>query len=572
MITRERYLQLIEVCNDARPLYMQGANTGISDELYDSYIADIREYEEKNPIELNSPTQSVNPNLEDGDVVHLIPMLSLTDVFTTESAQDFVLTHSSRTALICEYKLDGLSLQLVYRDGTLVSAATRGDGKIGVECLESVQYIDDIPKSIEYEGRLIVHGEVFMKKSKFTEYCKRYGSQANPRNTAVGILKRKREHNRSMYLSFLAFNLDNSNEIETNGFPESFHCLDTHERCMNLVSYFNIPVVSQWSTRSSSGIEDLIRDTSAERDSLDYPIDGLVLKVDSISYREELGDNGVVPKWAVAYKFPAKEIETELLSVDWQVGSTGTLTPVANLAPARVMGSTVTKATLHNRNRIKDLDLNIGDLVVIYKAGDIIPAIKSARHTEKSHPISIPTECPSCKSVLEDYVCKNIQCREKLLARLNTWADKKIGNFKGVSDSIITGLFNKGKIRIPSDFYKVKPIDVLTLPGSGRARMNTFMQRVAESKTAMTFSQVLVGLGVNDLAQSGAAKVEQYIKTAYPNSTFADAIDVFCELTSENFQSILGPVKGESIYQQLKDPFIQEVILGVRGVFASRVL
>jgi DNA ligase (NAD+) len=567
MITEERYHELVGVCNNARILYMQGAYTGVSDELYDSYMMDIRDYEKYHHADPNSPTQSVNPNLGDGDVKHPYAMLSLLDVFTKEDAYAFMQKFTgAKTDYTLEYKLDGLSVQLIYRDGKLVSASTRGDGLVGVECLESARYIDSIPKTIEPKCEVVVRGEVFMRKSRFEDYCKKYGKQANPRNTAVGIFKRKSEIERAAFLSFKAFNLENYAQISEEGGWE-YHTL-----CLEALAHWGFDIVTYWIIDDKDCLYNVIDEVYENREEDDVPIDGMVLKVNLKTLQETLGDNGRIPHWAVAYKFPAKEQETKLRAIEWNVGATGDITPVGILDPVLVMGSTISRATLHNLQRVKDLDVQVGDMVVVYKAGDIIPAIKSARHTEDSVPTEFPKSCPACGAELVGDRCLNIQCKQKILARLEGWMDKKVANFKGVGTSIVTALFERGKLDTPADFYKIKPIEIMTLPGSGRAKMNTFMQRVAESKTAMSLTQVLVGLGINDLAQAGATKVEQYMRQYYPGNTFQSVLNGFLSMSCTAIQSILGKAKGESVYKQLQEPYIQEVVKSIGEVFADRTL
>ena len=578
MITEERYHELIGVCNNARILYMQGAYTGVSDELYDSYMADIRDYEKYHRTDPNSPTQSVNPNLGDGDVKHPYAMLSLLDVFTKEDAAAFIQKFSSThdTDFTLEYKLDGLSVQLIYRDGKLVSASTRGDGLIGVECLESARYISSIPQTIEPKCEVIVRGEVFMLKSRFKDYCEKYGKQANPRNTAVGIFKRKSEIERAAFLSFKAFNLENYAQIPEEDVPRSVTAyegsLEYHAWGLEALAYWGFDTVAYWTLADKDCLYEIIDEVYAGREENDIPIDGMVLKVNLRALQEKLGDNGKIPHWAVAYKFPAKEQETKLRAIEWNVGATGDITPVGILDPVLVMGSTISRATLHNLQRVKDLDVQVGDMVVVYKAGDIIPAIKSARHTEDSVPTEFPKNCPACGAELIGDRCLNIQCKQKILARLEGWMDKKVANFKGVGTSIVTALFERGKLDTPADFYKIKPIEIMTLPGSGRAKMNTFMQRVAESKTTMSLTQVLVGLGINDLAQAGAAKVEQYMRQWYPGNTFQSVLNGLLSLSCSALQDVLGKAKGESVYKQLQEPYIQEVVKSVGEVFADRTL
>lgn len=569
MITEERYKELIQVVNNARVLYIQGALTGISDELYDSYMADIYDYEKYHIAAEDSPTRTVNPDMGDGDVKHPVPMLSLKDVFTVEDTIAFMDKYKQHTSFSLEHKLDGLSVQLIYRNGELISASTRGDGKVGIECLSAARYIDDIPKKIPITWELIVHGEVFMKKSRFEEYCNKYGKQANPRNTAVGIFKRQNEINRAAYLSFAAYNID---KMEQN--PEG----RTHLQDLTFLSENNFPVVYHVILEKWDNLSDMLQAVLDSREELDIPIDGMVVKFNNIQQREFVGDNGVIPNWAVAYKFPAKEQETRLRGVEWQVGATGKLNPVAILEPVTVMGSTITKATLHNWGRIKELGIQLDDMVIVYKAGDIIPAIKSTRHTDSSIPIPKPTTCPACGSILigstEDTsgICTNVECREKLLARLNGWIDKKVGNFKGVAGSLVSALFDAGKLRIPSDFYKIKPIEVMTLPGSGRAKMNTFMQRVEESKKSMTLAQILVGLGINSLAKAGAEEIETYLRKQYSGQSYQTALIGFMSLPKSQIQNLIGNAKGSAVYDQLQIPFIQEVIKGVGEVFAGRIL
>lgn len=575
MITKDRYKELIEIVNKARPLYMQGLDTGITDATYDSYMRDIYDYETFYPIAYNSPTQSVNPSGE-GDIKHPYPMLSLQDVFTIEDAVKFYKEHYKQDGSITfslENKLDGLSVQLIYEDGKLVSASTRGDGYVGVECLEAARYISDIPKEISVSQDMIIRGEVFMKKSSFEDYCKKYGKQANPRNTAVGIFKRKNELDRAKFLSFNAFKLENANQLLTTD-----GSLLNHSAALDYLDTLGFSTVNRFFIDTDKSIIDAINQTREQREDSDIPIDGMVLKINQYTMQIALGDNGVIPRWAIAYKFPAQEQETRLKAIEWQVGATGKLNPVALLDPVTVMGSTISKATLHNWGRIQELGVQLDDMVVVYKAGDIIPAIKSTRHTAGSSPIPKPTVCPACGSVLvgntesELGICNNIECREKLLARLNGWTDKKIGNFKGVAGSLVTALFEKGKLRIPSDFYKIKPIEVMTLPGSGRAKMNTFMQRVEESKKAMTLSQILVGLGINSLAKAGADEIESYLRANYSGQSYQNALAGFMSLPKSQLQNLIGNAKGASVYEQLQIPFIQTVIKGVGEVFADRIL
>lgn len=566
MITEARYQELVKIINDARLLYIEGKETGISDSVYDAYMADIYDYETAHEQAENSPTKSVNPDMGDGDVKHPFAMLSLTDVFTKEDAAGFLTKHSDAQGsdFTLEYKLDGLSVQLIYENGVLISASTRGDGHTGVECIEAARFISSIPQTIDIKAQVVIRGEVFMMKSRFKDYCQRYGKQANPRNTAVGIFKRKSEVERAAFLSFKAFSLENYSQILD---------VPTHSECLEFMSGWGFDVVKYWKINNQDGLYAAIDSVLKNRQENDIPIDGMVLKIDNLSVREKLGDNGVVPRWAVAYKFPAKEKETRLLRVDFQVGSTGKLTPVAILEPVLVDGSTIGRCTLHNRKRIEDLGIQIGDMVTIFKAGDIIPAIKSARHTLQSTPVEYPTVCPACGSPLNDGCCDNLECSEKLKARLNNWVSRGVANFKGVASSLIDTLFERGVIRTPADFYtKVTPATLLTVPKMGPAKKNTYFKRVQESKKNLDFTQFLVGIGIDGLSYAGADKLKKHFEAFAIRRTWAEAVEALLNLPEPVFVDLLGNSKGTSTYKQLHNPFIELLVRDLGKVFEDRYI
>jgi DNA ligase (NAD+) len=577
MITEARYQELIKIIHNARPLYINGEDTGISDEVYDSYMAQIYDYETVHQAAEDSPTRTVNPTPEGADVTHPIAMLSLTDVFSKEDAAAFLNKMKTEYGVTfsLEYKLDGLSVQLIYDGGKLISASTRGDGHVGVECLESAQYISSIPKTIESQAKVVVRGEVFMRKSRFKDYCDMYGGQANPRNTAAGIFKRKNERERASFLSFQAFSLENVNQISDADIPQRSgkEDLSSHSSCLNLLEYWGFETVTYWRLDDDQCLFNIIDEVSKNREEDDIPIDGMVLKINNLTTRDELGDNGVVPRWAVAYKFPAKEKETRLLRIDFQVGSTGKLTPVAILEPVLVDGSTISRCTLHNRKRIEDLHIQIGDMVTIYKAGDIIPAIKSCRHTEQSVPVEFPTVCPACGSPLNNEVCDNLECSEKLKARLNNWVSKGVANFKGVAGSLIDTLFERGVIRTPADFYtKVTPATFLTIPKMGPAKKATYFRVVEESKKNTSFAQLLVGIGIDGLSYAGAENIKNEFEAFEMRRNWKEALDTMLGWSEEQFTKLLGQSKGSSMYRQIQNEFMQKLIRDLGDVFQARTI
>lgn len=579
MITEAKYKELIKIVHDARPLYINGEDTGISDEVYDSYMAQIYEYETVHEPAEDSPTRTVNPTPDGADVTHPVAMLSLTDVFSKEDAAAFLNKMKAEYGVdfSLEYKLDGLSVQLIYEDGKLISASTRGDGHVGVECLESAQYIGSIPKTIDAKCKVIVRGEVFMLKSRFKDYCEKYGGQANPRNTAAGIFKRKNERERAAFLSFKAFSLENVHDIPGTAIPAAFFSehgsLEYHGWQLNLLGMWGFETVMHWGLDDQQCLFNIIDEVYKNREEDNIPIDGMVLKVNTQTVREQLGDNGVVPRWAVAYKFPAKEKETRLLRVDFQVGSTGKLTPVAILEPVLVDGSTISRCTLHNRKRIEDLGIQVGDMVTIFKAGDIIPAIKSCRHTEQSVPVEFPTVCPACGGQLVDGECKNLECPEKLKARLNNWVGKGVANFKGVAGSLIDTLFERKVIKTPADFYtKVTPATFLTIPKMGPAKKNTYFQRVQESKKNIDFTQFLVGVGIDGLSYAGADKIKRHFEGFAIRRTWAEAVEALLNLPEPVLVDLLGNSKGSSTYCQLHDPFMEQLVRDLGKVFEDRTI
>lgn len=579
MITEARYQELIKIIHDARPLYINGEDTGISDEVYDSYMAQIYDYETVHQAAEDSPTRTVNPTLDGADVTHPVAMLSLTDVFSKEDAAAFLNKMKTEYGVTfsLEYKLDGLSVQLIYDGGKLISASTRGDGHVGVECLESAQYISSIPKTIESQAKVVVRGEVFMRKSRFKDYCDMYGGQANPRNTAAGIFKRKNERERASFLSFQAFSLENANQISDADIPELFggekEDLRFHSWCLNLLEYWGFETVNHWCLDDEQFLFNTIDEVSKNREEDDIPIDGMVLKINNLTTRDELGDNGVVPRWAIAYKFPAMEKETRLLRIDFQVGSTGKLTPVAILEPVLVAGSTISRCTLHNRKRIEDLHIQIHDMVTVYKAGDIIPAIKSARHTLQSTPVEYPTVCPACGSPLNNEVCDNLECSEKLKARLNNWVSKGVANFKGVASSLIDTLFERGVIRTPADFYtKVTPATLLTIPKMGPAKKATYFRVVGESKKNISFAQLLVGIGIDGLSYAGAENIKNEFEAFEMRRNWKEALDTMLGWSEEQFIKLLGQSKGSSMYRQIQNEFMQKLIRDLGDVFQARTI
>lgn len=557
-------------------LYYEKDTPEISDYEYDMLYKRLGELEAEFP-ELDSPdspSHKVGGKASEkfSKVTHPVKMGSLTDVFSYEELEAFV--DKSKAALLedgirdlvfsVEPKIDGLSVGLTYENGILVLGATRGDGTVGEDVTENILAIDAIPKKLKEPVSVTVRGEVYMPRAAFERLNAEKEAAgeklwANPRNAAAGSLRRlDAKEAGSRGLSIFVFNLQ-AGELYLDGREAK-----SHEETVRRMGELGLPVVDMLAvTGDSEEIISAIEALGAKRDDLAYDIDGVVIKTNLLSYRELLGENTNTPKWAVAYKFPPEQKETKLLDIALQVGRTGVVTPNAVLEPVRLAGTSVSRATLHNIDIIKSRDIRIGDIVVVQKAGDIIPEIVrsvAAKRDGSEVEFSFPETCPSCGEKLffdsdEDGTgairCLNAACPAQLERRLVHFASKGAMNIEGMGPSVVSLLVNEKLISSAADIYTVKAEDVEKLPRMGKKAAANLVSAIEKSKTAGA-ARVLFGMGVRHI---GEAASEAIISRFGGVKALFDAdIEALCQVED------IGEIMAESLVSFFALPETRELV------------
>lgn len=532
---KERVEELTKILEDANYAYYVLDNPTITDQEYDKYIRELIDIEEKYP-ELksdHSPTNHVGGMAIEkfAKIRHEKPMLSLLDVFNEEEIEDFVTriedTHLS-PSYVCEQKFDGLGVSLVYKNGILKSAATRGDGITGEDITHNVKTIRSIPLRLKKAIDIEVRGEIIMPKKsleKLNELRKKNGEPLlqNCRNAAAGSVRQldpkvAAQRNLDAYIYHLPD-------------PEDYN-LKTHYEALEFMRDlgFKVSPLNKL-VKSKEEILNYIDDLAQKRAELPYDIDGIVIKVNELEYQQKLGFTAKYPKWAIAYKFPAEEVYTKLKDIIFTVGRTGQLTPNAVLEPVIVMGSTISRATLHNEENIRELDLRIGDIVAIHKAGDVIPEVirpLDERRDGSEKELVMITNCPICNSPLikkeglVDYFCPNENCPARNINGLIHFASRDAMNIEGLGEQIIEDLYNEGYLVNFEDFYHLDKYkdEIKNMEGYGEKSVNNILQSVENSKKN-SLERLLFGLGIPGIGLKNAkllAKEYQNIdKLAYAN-------------------------------------------------------
>ncbi|OFI47824.1 DNA ligase (NAD(+)) LigA [Floricoccus penangensis] len=516
-----RIKELVKLLNKYAHEYYTLDNPSVEDAEYDKLYRELVELEEKNP-EL---VQNDSPSHRTGDLVlskfekyqHQYQLYSLQDAFSREEIEEFdarVRKVIPNPEYICELKIDGLSLSLVYENGVLVTAATRGDGSIGENITEQVKRIKDVPLVLPQEIDITVRGEAYMPRKSFDKLniereLDGEAPFANPRNAAAGTLRQ------------LDTKVVAKRNLATFLYQEASPA--THDTQEKVLEYFEELgfVVNQDRifARSIEEIWSFIDKVADMRGKLPYDIDGVVIKVNSLAQQEELGFTVKAPKWAIAYKFPAELAETEILSVDWTVGRTGVVTPTANMIPVTLAQTTVSRATLHNVDYINEKDIRVGDLVIIYKAGDIIPAVQRVlfdkREDRETHPIEVPTNCPICDSELvhlEEEValrCINPMCPAQIKEGLAHFASRAAMNIVGLGPSVINQLFDSGLVKDVADLYKLSVADLMTLDKVKEKSATNIYQAIQNSK-ANSVEKLIFGLGIRHVGAKAAKILAEY--------------------------------------------------------------
>ena len=545
---KKRIDELVRAIEYNARLYYEKDAPKISDYEYDAMFRELTELEEKYPeyASPTSPTKRVGGMALDKfeKVTHSVKMGSLTDVFSYGELRDFIGKTDSLLDFSAEYsvepKIDGLSVSLVYRDGAFVMGATRGDGEVGENVTENLKTVRSIPLKLnENIPYLCVRGEVYMPRSVFAAIneareCEGKQLFANPRNAAAGSLRQlDPKIAASRGLEIFVFNLQDG-ELYTDG-----RVCKTHGETLDRLEELGFTVLPYKKVLSGySDISEHVRELGEMRPELSFDMDGAVIKLNDLSARIKVGEGTSTPKWAVAYKYPPEEKETKLLSIDIQVGRTGVLTPTANLLPVRLAGTTVSRATLHNINFISELDIRIGDTVVVRKAGEIIPEIvKSVAEKRDGSEVAytMPEICPSCgHGVVRDdegdgasVRCVNPACPAQRARRLVHYASKGAMNIDGLGPAVVDLLLKHGKISDIADLYTLKWEDVAPLERMGEKSARNLVSAIEASKSR-GLERLLYALGVRQVGEVAAEAIAIKMRTL--DSIFAADIDDFLNI------------------------------------------
>ena len=536
----------------------------IPDADYDALVRELRALEEDHPELRNdaSVTQKVGaePSAVFSEVVHVEKMLSLDNVFDTDELEQWAQRAAKGLSVdvndldfAVEPKIDGLALSITYVDGQLIQAATRGDGRVGEDVTDNVKTIKNVPKSLKgATGRVEVRGEVFLAKADFEELNKRQrdaGAKefANPRNAAAGSLRQKDSAATAQrplsFLSYQLVDLDNS---------------------LNFTSYkATIDQLSNWGFLTSKelsvehGVKKMIARSSwfeEHRHSLVYDIDGVVIKLDVLAQREDLGFTSRAPRWAIARKLPPEERTTRLLAIEVSIGRTGRATPYAVLEPVVVAGSTVSMATLHNQDQVALKDVRPGDLVIVRKAGDVIPEVVAAvpeKDFKRKSAWKFPTTCPECGGALErvgeesDTYCVNAACPAQQMQQIIHFASRGALDIEGLGEQRVSQLLEAGLISDVADLFTLDVARIAALEGLGELSANSLVNAIDGAKT-MPLSRVLVGLGIRHVGPVAAREIAKVFKT----------YDALKAAPLEVLEAIdgIGPVIAQSMFEFARDP------------------
>lgn len=567
--------ELVALLNRYATEYYTSDNPSVSDSEYDRLYRELVELEAANPDQVlaDSPTHRVGGKVLDGfeKYSHQYPLYSLQDAFSREELEAFdarVRKEVAHPTYICELKIDGLSISLTYEKGILVAGATRGDGSIGENITENLKRVKDIPLTLPEELDITVRGECYMPRASFDQVNQARQENgepefANPRNAAAGTL-------RQLDTAVVA-----KRNLATFLYQEaSPSTRDSQEKVLTHLEQLGFVVnPKRILAENIDEIWNFIQEVGQERENLPYDIDGVVIKVNDLASQEELGFTVKAPKWAVAYKFPAEEKEAKLLSVDWTVGRTGVVTPTANLTPVQLAGTTVSRATLHNVDYIAEKDIRKDDTVIVYKAGDIIPAVlrvvESKRVSEEK--LDIPTNCPSCDSDLlhfEEEValrCINPRCPAQIMEGLIHFASRDAMNITGLGPSMVEKLFAANLVRDVADIYRLKEEDFLLLEGVKEKSAAKLYQAIQASKENSA-EKLLFGLGIRHVGSKASQLLLQHFHSienlAQANPEEVASIESLGGVIAKSLQTYFATEGSEILLRELREA---EVNLDYKG-------
>ena len=554
---------LRKAINHHNKLYHALDNPEIPDSDYDSLVERLENLErEYGLLSDSSPSLSVGsaPLNKFAEVKHQIPMLSLDKVFEEEGLRNFskrinkLLDTDKQVTYSCEPKIDGIAVSLFYKDGELKQASTRGDGKTGEDITHNVLGITCIPKSIKMKktkSQLEVRGEIFLSKLDFNEIndkARKEGQKlfVNPRNTAAGTIRQlDPERAAKVPLQMFCYGV---------GVNQGFSLPENLGEIFGELKKLGFPVNKD--IKTASGIEGCVNyclDLYTKRDLLDYEIDGAVIKVDSLKSQSMIGENIKAPRWAIAYKFPAEEKITKVLDVEFQVGRTGTITPVARLEPVFVGGVTVSNTTLHNMDEIQRLGLSIGDEVIVRRAGDVIPKVVRVVGSKKKREttsIATPSHCPVCKSPIEKDGAVLLRCTGGSLCSaqrkemLKHFASRSALNIEGLGNKLIEQFVDEGLIKDAADIFKLNSSVLIQMDRLGKKSAKNLLASIDKSKNT-TLPKFIYALGIREVGEATA----QALAYRYPD------IDDLLRATVEDLESIqdIGPTVSSNIVAFFSD-------------------
>lgn len=545
-----------------RKYYLEDAPE-ISDAEFDRMYRELEELEKAHPEfhDENSPIYRVGGMALDKfqKHIHTVPLKSLSDVFSFGELEEFL----SRTAGCGDYtvekKIDGLSVALIYKNGRFVSGATRGDGAVGEDVSGNLRTIASIPMTIPYTGYLEVRGEVYMPKASFEKLNaqrEKAGEPlfANPRNAAAGSLRQlDPKVTAKRNLDILVFNLQKCDR--------SF---ETHAQTLDFISSCDFHVLDYHVAQNKEEVEEEIEAIGRERQGLSFDIDGAVVKINNLAMREKIGEGTNVPKWAVAYKFPPEQKPTKLVSIEVQVGRTGVLTPAANLAPVNLAGSTVSRATLHNIDNIREKDIRVGDTVVIQKAGDIIPEVVCSVKDEAhfARPVyEMPAVCPSCgEKVIRiegeaKTMCTNSACPAQRQRSIEHFASKDAMNIEGLGPAAVKALLDSRLISTISDLYTLEEGQLISLERMGKKSAENLLSSIEKSKEA-GLARLIYALGIPNVGEKAGKALAK---------VYGDVERLFCA-TKEEISAIedFGAVTAECVVSYFSHPQTRMLIEGLK--------
>ena len=572
---KDRMLELVKLLNQYAHEYYTTDNPSVSDSEYDKLYHELLDLEKQYPefIQPDSPTHRVGGKVLEGfeKYQHQYPLYSLQDAFSREELDVFdarIRKDFPDVSYLCELKIDGLSISLMYEKGILVAGATRGDGSVGENITENLKRVKDIPLKLPSEVDMTVRGECYMPRSSFdavNQLRQENGEPefANPRNAAAGTLRQldtaivaKRNLATFLYQEASPTSATSQeavlNQLSKNGFSVNERHILAHS------------MDEAWQ---------FIEEINQEREQLPYDIDGVVIKVNDLVVQEELGFTVKAPKWAIAYKFPAEEKEAQLLSVDWTVGRTGVVTPTANLTPVQLAGTTVSRATLHNVDYIAEKDIRKGDTVIVYKAGDIIPAVlqvvESKRQSEEK--LEIPKNCPSCNSELihfEDEValrCINPRCPAQIKEGLIHFASRDAMNITGLGPAVVEKLFDQQLVNDVAGIYRLTVKDLLQLENFKEKSANKLYTAIQASKENSA-EKLLFGLGIRHVGSKASQILLEHFhdleQLAKAKREEIAALDSLGMVIAESLSSYFAQEGTHILLSELKEAGLNFTYLG----------